>query len=395
MVFGFWFLVLATQDVGDCFGVEVAATGEDVDATLKLVAESGVGWVSLRFAWGDDPASFDKILVACKARKLKPVVMLRLRPYTIGADTTRPDVKSLENLRDWVVGLAERFDGDGKDDAPDAAAAHHWVVERDLTSIPGASFKARVETLATLSNAVTDADRDALLMIGVPATDEGATAFKRLAAEGACEHVHAVIVQVLTDPARAEEPLKGIQKALKDSGYVRPTWVLTGDMASGGKKTERTQASELVKRTVYFLDRGVDRILWYPLADAKVDLDEPGATKFNSGAGLLTESKKPRLAYEVLKRFAPLFSASPIVKKMDEPTIPKDVTVYQMAREGGRNVYVAWARTTKTLKNQLVLGTNADQVTAADLDGKDVPPGNLKGNALFDLTEEPLIITQK
>lgn len=385
--------VLALQGApSDLFGVEIAsagATDEEIGATMKLAAESGAGWVSLRAAWGDDPAALDKVLAACKTNKLKAVVTLRVRPYTIGPDATKPDVKTPEMFRDWVAGLVERYDGD------DAAVVNHWVVERDLNSIPGAGFKGKAETLSTLSNAVTEANRDAFLLIGVPATDEGATAFKRLAAEGACEFVHGVIVQVLADPARADEPMKAVEKALKDSGYVRPMWVLTGDMASGGKKTERTQASELVKRAVFYLDRGVEKILWYPMADAKVDPDEPGATKFNEGAGLMTEARKSRLSYEVMKRFTALFTGNPIVKRMDEPTIPKDVTVYQMAREGGRNVYFAWAKTTKTLKNQLVLGTDADKVTAFDLDGKDVAPRDAKGNALFDLIDEPLIITQK
>ena len=394
-----WAATLGFQDGdrvrADRFGIEPADATE-VDKTLDAVGETGVGWVSVRIAWGDAETSLeptDRILAGAKERGLKPFVTLLWRPYKRVLTPKGEDERDLAAFRSWVGGIVERYDGDGTDDAPGAAVVKHWGIERHLGTIPGRGAERKMELIAAARGAMIEADSEAKLVLGISATGDGVRKLKSLIARDVQNAFDVALYIAIKSPSSAPEQIRKARKALEDAGRDMESWVITSAVASGRRGSPKEQASEFVKRTCAYLrrDAEIKRIFWYPLADVKSDLDEPEQTKHDQKGGMITDRGTRRMLFDVIKRVTPLFKDGTDLEYV-KAYGARGVTVYRMMHSDGRWTHFAWAKTTERMRSQLLLSTEKDpKITTIKGETKEAK-NHSKGGKIIDLYNEPVII---
>ncbi len=202
--------------------------------------------------------------------------------------------------------MVERYDGDGIDDAPGSPVVKAWQVENE---VDGAFWDDTAERYATLLiksyQTIKEANPEAKVVLAGSAgpTEWDSNGFyqeilDRLASKGQGKQFFDVVDIHWYGNAWEYRLFKGyefaalvstvIRPLLEDHGYVDvPIWI-TETATYGGvdvkdqlgnllpAQDERVQASELVRRFIYFLGGGAEKVYWYKMIE----------THHSSGVGI-------------------------------------------------------------------------------------------------------------
>lgn len=350
-------MLLAAQEAVRCDRLGLEPTFYD-EKTLDAVAETGVGWISLRFGRGDDPAAFEAAVAGAAERKLSIWCTLLSREG--------------EGV-DWIRETVERHKGRVK----------HWSFERHVGLT-------KMELLRAARDAIREADAEARFVVGVAATEEGVRSLKPLLGQGLQEVADVVVYVAFT--AAAEEQMKAARAAFDEAGRDPETWVMMSVVASGGKNSAKSQASALLQGACGTLRRDLDvkRLFWYPLQDSKGDPDQPATTKHDQKGGLIADTGTRRLAFDALRRTAAKLEGGEPIEYVDSYGAI-GVTVYRIQHASGAWTYWAWAPTTSTKRSQLVLPYK-QETTITDVKGESTKAAEHEKGRLIDLFNEPVMI---
>src|SRR5579859_6839086 len=178
------------------FGIDMYSNNSDADGQSKMQA-AGAGWETVVFHWSDvEPtapisgvhtynwSTFDGVAARAQASGMSLFVLFSSNPSwaaaLAGGPVTSTHVVDLNNV---VAAAAERYDGDGLDDAPGDPVVRYWsfYAEPDNNSLSAAQHAGKGywgdnpsgygDMIAGVSTAMHAANPQAVVMIGGLAYD--------------------------------------------------------------------------------------------------------------------------------------------------------------------------------------------------------------------------------
>lgn len=162
------------------------------DGTLSA---AGVRWVRVEAFWRViEPAdtmpptydwrALDTMVEGIRVGGMKPLVVVYTKPAWAASQSCGPiDKAPLDRYADFIGALVERYDGDGRADAPGRPNAHDWEIENEPDFTPGETAEsdygscygddpaAYGEQLRSAYGAVKAADPSARVVFGAVAYD--------------------------------------------------------------------------------------------------------------------------------------------------------------------------------------------------------------------------------
>lgn len=185
---------VSPADSSNVFGVQIFGTETGLPAILDQVDEAGTRWVRLLFEWRwietvqgqRNWAFWDGVLADLDRRGFEVIAVVMRHPTWLPAPTTACFLAPphLPAYRDFLTAAAERYDGDGVEDAPGSPRIGYWEIgnepdftpsraagEGDYGSCFGDDPAAYARTLATAFEALTAAAPQAQVVFGAVAYD--------------------------------------------------------------------------------------------------------------------------------------------------------------------------------------------------------------------------------
>lgn len=350
----------------------------DEDAGLKKMQEAGSKWVTTMLFWSAiepvkgqyDWSSFDIKAQNAKAAGLDVFVLFTSNPSWAASLPGGP-VTDTNDLVAFVAKMAERYDCDGRDDAPGSPCVHYWsfYAEPDNGEINraragkgywghnGAGFAAM---LAQVSPAIHSANPRAKVLIGGLAYDwfeeDGGPFVRSFLTDtlkalnnypgGAKVYIDAVAFHFYPISAHRWPTIR--EKAMEVRGIMQRHGV--GDLplicpemgywsSTTAGSNEEKQAKRLVQMFVQGLSVGLEHMSWFAVFD-----DGPGTEEHGLFWGYdLNRPKQSYYAYRTLTR--ELAGARYI-----RPLQVRDVEGYVFRMPGGREKTVLWASASSAVR---------------------------------------------
>ncbi len=285
-----------------------------------------------------------------------------------------------EAFAEFLRRFVERYDGDGIDDAPGSPVVKYWQIvnEADL------DWKDTPENFAKLVKisykAIKKADPNAGVVLSGAALPRGFTAFYQpmlkqlnrmkdstddryfdvfdfhwfVGATGG--YLVAPNRHFMGGIGSFKEYVELIRSTLEKYGHPNtPIWITEMCTHTGKPKQKRVkfdyqsetqQAAELVKRFVYPLSLGIERIFWSRIYDQYKYKNK--ADSFFNHVGLIYNPKKNRgktvkkLSYYTYKMLINKLEGSDW-EKMETLNLGEDVFAFRFTK-GGKSIYVMWLR---------------------------------------------------
>jgi hypothetical protein len=267
----------------------------------------------------------------------------------------------------------ERYDGDGIDDAPGSPLVRFYQIGNEINGQrhfwrrtdgkPGLASE-YVEILKASYEIIKRKNPEIQVILGSLGAEDRGDYLRELLEAGAGEYFDVLdfhIYHPYEDFYRIvveEERVGRFVRLMAEYGIERPIWVTEIAEPSGGKKgfSELTQASNLVKRNVVLMSKGVDKVFTH-LFDTR-----PGRKSGREAhRGLLHYDTTPKLAMRAYTVMTRKIGCCKSVR-MDSRGAAKIVTC-QLSR--GEEVYVMWGKGNSTVK----LGTGRIRIT--DISGNE------------------------
>lgn len=322
-----------------------------------------------------DFAPTDLALRDAAAKKLKPMMQVQLM------NELGNDADNLRMFFEYLKHSAERYDGDGIDDAPDSPLCLDYIFTIDLDSYKPEQISA---VLRGVYGSLKSADIRAKLILGNRAkTDKNAQGWKRLfeSLRGMKDQPGypffdaldiGKIATPLEDNAQTYNALNMLmnatRKALDEAGLNKIDMMCTATSSYSGNpggenppQTERDQAGELVKRFVTILANRGSRVLWRSLQDYHAD-----PNKVTSDAGLLDVFGNRKMSYYSYLKFSETLATIVMPEDFDRLTEKGAIGRWNTPDKGlwglnigfeGNSFIVAW-----------VNGSNPPSFTTAEYD---------------------------
>ena len=298
----------------------------------------------------------------------------------------------------FVKAAVERYDGDGKDDAAPGVKVKYWQAGNEVMgwTDTGRTVDEYVVWVKALRKAILSADPGARLALTAPTNGDKEDPFLSAAITKLAPSKAFDVIDVHhwgAAPMYKMTALAGYRKLLDANGMSHVqiwstehgTW--QGEPKGRGpvstKQSEQIQAHSLVRRYVYNLNNGLDKLFWNNLMEWK---DFSGLTDsiFNS-MGLITDGQGPgeepgrfnteRLAYwsyRLLAERIDTHAAKPL-GEVAEAKAHKDLYGYAYRRAGTtRKLYVLW-RDAPLADVSLEVGTSTVRVVCLITDPKGKP----------------------
>lgn len=430
--------LLAAQPPGapPLFGLNMYITGRErpnaeAEALLGLAAQVGARWTREEICWacwGDEAenAFYDRRIGQIAQAGVGIIGMLLTTPEKYrssscvahAAATGQPAYWCAPNnmgaYARWAATVVERYDGDGRGDAPGSPRIAAWEIwnepDIDGTWLPRADPAAYAEMLRRAHDAIKAADPTALVLNG------GVYTFDAVGQGGFLERVveiagwdsfdviaihpwlidHAPDEPTLINPReRFDLTIPGRVELVKRwaaaRGGGKPIWITeVGWSTCGGScapqfaKSEDEQANFMARTFVLAAAAGVQHVSYFQLEDKFQGAQQPWGP-----AAILNNDLSPKrayLAFGVLVaqlQFASYGGAGPLNR-------PGELAHHRFSLAGGGSVDVLWSLGgTRTVDLPLARGLNA---TLIDRDGAE--QGLSGASARLSVGERPVYVRQ-
>jgi len=347
---------------------------------LQAMVDAGSRWVTINFYWAAvepaqdvfDWSSFDDKVQSAQAAGMDVFVMFTSNPGW-AAELAGGPVHDIQDLIDVSRRMAERYDGDGVDDAPGSPCIHYWSFYAEPDNVSpsraqrgwgywgdnGAGF---ADMLYHVSPAIHAANPRAQVLIGglaydgfvePPDTDGFRQTFLADTLRaldtypgGASKYIDAVAfhyypISEYRWPSIREKALeiRGImaQYGVESLPLICPEAAYWSSTKFGS--SEVRQAQRLVQMHVRGLSVGVRPLTWYIIYDRPVP-DDPEQEYPDQSCGLLRVDGQPKLAY---------FSYVVLARELEHGYYKSaltgpDVEGYVFQVGAGREMTVLWAK---------------------------------------------------
>jgi hypothetical protein len=314
---------------------------EEAEELARLAQQIGVGWAREEIAWAGWPnpkeakhTRIDQRLLTLERRGFKVIGMLLTTPERYADKACIDYAKStdqptywcapadVEAFAAWVGRTVERYDGDGKDDAPGHPRVEAWEIwnepDHDATWLPKADPEAYGRVLRAGHDAVKAADPTALVLTGGLYVFDavGEQGFMSRAVEVAgwdsfdVLSIHPYLIDHAPDDPYLDNPreqfdvsipgrIRTAQRWLAERGGGKQLWISeVGWSTCGGvcepqfAKSEAQQANYMVRTYVVALALGVQHVSFFQLKDKFKGAQVPW-----SQAAILNDDLSPKQAY--------------------------------------------------------------------------------------------------
>lgn len=273
-----------------------------------------------------------------------------------------------DEYKAFVKAAVERYDGDGIDDAAPGVKVKYWQIgnESSFWEEKGRASQDYIEFIKMISKAIKEADPEAKIVLIAPIGGYNVDTFlfeviDFLATEGVFDVID------IHNWGTAEEwkmpAISQYRQTLDSKGLANvQIWSTENGTWQGQPpqrpvaQTEEDQARSLIKRYVYNLNNGLNKLFWNNLMEWYQYGGDAGSI-YNS-MGLITDGQSPgedpsrfnteRVAYWAYKLLASRIDThiSNPLGKINE--IYREGEVYGYAyqrKDNGKNLYILWSET--------------------------------------------------
>ena len=281
----------------------------------------------------------------------------------------------VESYKEFLRRLVERYDGDGIDDAPGSPVINHWQIENEGDFFWEDTPENYARLVKISYNVIKKQNPDAKVLLSGVATPKGFYDFyvpvlKYLKSMrenptdrsfdifdfhwvmgGSGRYKRAPFAGAGTTDLR--ECIESIRDTLTQYGYRVPIWITETASHSGMPRrglrvpfeTERDQAAELIKRMIYPLSLGVQKVFWSTLVEMHGFGDQTGTNDYFDLIGLVHNPRNAGLSHKKLAFYA----YKKLVDKLQgvEPNRVESLSdqennhIYRFS-DGNGFVYVLW-----------------------------------------------------
>ena len=414
------------------FGVQMyGATGARSPYLVSL-QESGARWVRVTVEWrriepeNTTPDRYDwrhadSVLAAAKDACVHIIATHRSAPAWAASNPDGPlDRTSLDELAQYLAALVERYDGDGKDDAPGSPEVRHWELynEPDVVSTTGQAWGNTPQKYAAMLKkaypAIKRASPKAQVLLGGIAydafTDKGGW-FNRKFLEGVLAagggdyfdimnfHSFPTLAGTWADQGPGLlEKTAFLRSELKRLGvkpkpiFITETGHYVNSVGSFPASPE-VQARFVVQLYTQALAADVKSLIWFTLYDLT-------DVKTYNQTGLVTNDFPPRRrpSFDAYRFAAAQLNAARFERRLTAAEVgADDMAVYHFVDAARRvDIHVAWLNPVNTT-NKKPLTLRASQVVVRNAYGEpaivlDRDDGKLDGSVTVRVGGQPVYI---
>jgi hypothetical protein len=411
------------------FGAQMYGALDTSDAALDLAQGAGLSWVRWPFSWADiEPydttpeyfnwAATDASFVAARNAGLNVIATMVSNPsWAATYPAGRLDRSGAAPFAEFMAAVVERYDGDGKDDAPGSPVVNYWELYNEPDG--GDPIRARIgagywgsygvdyaQMLCVVYPAAKAASPNARIMLGGLAYDwfqEDGGPFVRaflddvLAASGGrcldavAFHYYPPFEQVW---APFGPGLSGkanyLRGKLNSYGLSNlPLWVTEAGHHSNTDpnwpSTPEIQAGYVIKLFTQTIASNIPAMIWFSWTDL---------SGYWGATGILDVNRQPKLAYDTLKAARSKLGSAPFQRRLsDGETGSSDVEAY-LFHNTNHPLYVVWANGAEVRQVRLPGKTArvsglSDETLAKVLDADD---GNADGLIKVTAGVDPIYV---
>ncbi|MCF7860736.1 hypothetical protein K9M79_00700 [Candidatus Woesearchaeota archaeon] len=310
----------------------------------------------------------------------------------------------MEAYKKFIQAAAERYDGDGINDAPGSPVVSVWQIgnECDLNGCAG-GLADYAEILKASFEAIKLANEDIKVAISGISGPPGLQDYSQLLDSMDSQYFDIFDIHwhssqggnYLTHPIHPNKDddftdyIAGTINLLKKHNFkISDIWIteMSTSDRSPTTQTEEIQAIDLVKRYVYSASKGIDAIFWGSLYDQPWKNSD---TNYFATIGLIGPDGNQKMAYDSYRIMVENLKGTKSVKTVYEG----DVNIYQIDTEKGY-VWVVWADSSPQ-ETDLSLNDLTGEITIINSITGEETQNNLSGSFLsLTLGEEPVYIFQ-
>ncbi len=305
-----------------------------LEQSLGLIAQAGIGWVRLNWAWKDlqpqqgpfDYAHLDAVAQIATAHHIQVLPILMAVPAW---SSTAPDELKAQrgnlspvdryrpkNMADWlqyVREVVERYDSDGLDDAPGSPRIAYWEVwnEPNIPEFwpPTPNAAEYLTLLKATYQAIKATDPTAKVVLGGLANAgfnaDGSSYLQTLYDLGAAPYFDVVSIHIYSYPplgiAPVQNAVTGVRTIMdthNDKG--KPLWLTEIGWSDapnswGAKTVSQNDIANFLK-AVYTAPLPADAIFWYNFRNIFAN-----STGVENNFGLVNADFTPKPAYNTYK----------------------------------------------------------------------------------------------
>ena len=407
-------------------GVQMfGATGRE-SAYFETLQQSGASWVRVPIHWrfieptNRCPESYfwyyvDRAVAAAQDAGATIILTHQSNPAWVASRVDGPvDLAPLSEVAEYLAALAERYDGDGTEDAPGSPVVRYFELYEALDDGPVTSgdpqwHDAEVhygKLLAAVYPAIKAANPDAQVILGGMAhRTEGSdkSLLMDLLAAGQARyfdlvglHVHPITAETAAvDGIGVMERVTALRTLLnlyqvKKPIIITQAWVERDDFQADLRPDYLMhQASYLVKLFVEALGADVEAAVWYKLYDSVNRADESGLiTPLANG----TLAEKPLMvAYRTLINQLNGATYQSRSRWHESNLLSTEVHTF---RRPDRAIHVAWLNLV-TSPQRRILTLDGRHARVVDLYGQrqvELPDSNNDGKLTIEIGPQPLYI---
>lgn len=273
---------------------------ERMARVFDMMAEAGVGWVRLNWAWKDmqpqegpfDYSHYDMIATMAAEHHIEVLPILFAIPAW--ASTAPPELiaergnlspvdryrpKDMNTWLTYVRNVVERYDGDGVDDAPRSPRLRYWEVwnEQNIALYwpPQPDVNEYLALLVMTRETILEADPTATIVLGGLAGGGGAY-LQQVYDAGGAEYFDVVSTHIYSHPTLGVTPVQVSVEVVRDVMDVQgdeatPLWLTeTGwsdaENAWGAPTASREEIAAFLT-ALYTAPLDADAIFWYNFRD--------------------------------------------------------------------------------------------------------------------------------
>lgn len=419
------------------FGLNMYITGherskEEARALIKMARQIGASWTREEISWATwgkraRNGFYDERIGMLSDAGIGIIGMLLTTPQeyrdpacvAYAASTGHPDYwcapTDLEAFADWAGQVAERYDGDGTDDAPGSPRVAAWEIwnepDQDGTWLPHADPVAYGTMLRLAYDAIKAADSTAIVLNGGVMTFDtiGVNAFMDRVVEVAgwnsfdALSLHPWLIDHAPDSPSLINPRQRFdvtipgrialaQQWVADRGGGKPIWITEVGWSTCGDRcepqfawSEDQQADYMVRTFVLAAANGVQHVSYFQLEDKFQGNQVPW-----SQAAIVRDDLNPKLAYLAYGTMVAQLQFAHYAGT-GQFHVPGTLADYRFTLDDGGSVAVLWRTSgSQAIDFPLAAGQGA---TLVQRDGAEevLPAG---GSARLIVNEHPIYVHQ-
>lgn len=445
--------------IDSIFGIHgpniMPATGPSIETVEDLVAlgadwvrydgPTGIVWDVIENKKGNyDWSKTDAVFGDTYSSGIRMIVVIKTFNQVDRGVQERQHGWGLPNDMTWyqefLSAVAERYDGDGVDDAPGSPVVDVWEVENepDNPQLWTDSPEKYALLLKTTYETIKAASPTAQVAFGSLATtikmkDFTIPVFNELDRLKESQdsryfdifpfHWSGQFGNYRKHAYRDNElylakEIDGLQNELSKRDITVPIWLTETSFNDGepedisfSSRTETEQAIELVKRYIYPLAHGVTKFFWNQLTERKQWLGK--SNSYFTNVGLINNPKNDgkshkKLAYYTFRNMAATlqdaqFDTITTIQEQD------GVYIYRLTANGGENLWILWSDNEETAAIEIseVAGTRAELLSSVPdaVSGEEITGNNANfssqqvdvkgGKVTFQLGNIPLFLREQ